>query len=68
MITVTASKHGSGHTFSVAQDGRPVCHGSDKAFVIRQLRELGVDEPARLVEAARQWGIVEIHDYKRPSK
>jgi hypothetical protein len=62
MITLSASRTDSEHLYSVARDGRTICNGSVDEFVVGLLGRLGIEKPQQMIEAARQYGVVEIHE------
>jgi hypothetical protein len=62
MILLSATRVDAGEHFSyrVEAAGRPLIVTDDAGAAIAVLREVGVDDPQRIIAHARSWGMVEI--------
>jgi hypothetical protein len=62
MILLSATRVDAGEHFSYRVEcaGRQLIVTDDALAAIAVLREVGVDDPQRIIAHARNWGIVEI--------
>ncbi len=62
MIRLTAAVSDHGFTYTLVRDGHLVCTLGNRAEIAEQMAAIGIDGPGRLIEAAEQWGVVEIRE------
>ena len=62
MMVLKATRRFDGYAYAVRRDRELICSTSDEQLMAAQLLQVGVEKPEPLIAAARQWGIVQIHE------
>ena len=66
MIRLTAHLHGELFAFTVTRDDVGLFTTNDPVEAAERMLELGIGNPLHLIDAARQWGVVEIREDANP--
>lgn len=60
MLRLTFMPSDFGYRFMLVRDGTTILNTADAIEVAERLLQLGIENPLHLIQAARQWGVVEI--------
>ena len=63
-LTATISDHGS--TFTLARDGILIFTTGNRIDAAHRMLDVGIDHPDHLIDAAEQWGVVELREEANP--
>ena len=67
MIRLTATVSNRGSTFALARDGILVFTTGNRIDAAHRMLDIGIDYPDHLIDAAEQWGVVEIREEANPN-
>ena len=66
MIRLTARPYDDEFAFTISRDRHDLFTTIDPVRAAERMLELGIDNPLPLIDAARQWGVVEIWEDVNP--
>ncbi len=62
MIRLTAAFGDDRFVYTLTQDGAAILSSTSSADVAERMLQLGIADPLQLVQAAEEWGVVEIKE------
>jgi hypothetical protein len=68
MLRLTANPSDHGFVYTLAKSGALVVSTGNREGLADRMLQIGIEEPARLIEAAEKWGVVEIREKGRRTR
>lgn len=66
MHRLTALRSDNRVAFTLSRDGGRLLSTTDQIELAERMLQLGIENPLCLIDAARQWGLVEIREEQNP--
>jgi hypothetical protein len=62
MILLTAAVSDHGFTYTLAREGQLLLTTGNRLDAAEFMLQLSIDNPLQLIQAAEQWGAVDVHE------